>query len=56
MKDSIVESVRQDLLDRSEVGIKKYNTTLDRNDLETEEWYNTLMKNCLMVLYILKDY
>lgn len=38
MKDSIVESVRQDLLDRSEVGIKKYNTTLDREDLDTVDW------------------
>lgn len=38
MKDSIVESVRQDLLDRSEVGIKKYNTTLDREDLDLIDW------------------
>lgn len=38
MKDSIVEAVRQDLLDRSEVGIKKYNTTLDREDLDLIDW------------------
>ncbi len=38
MKDSIVESVRQDLLDRSEIGIKKYNTTLDREDLDLVDW------------------
>jgi len=38
MKDTIVEQVRQDLLDRSEVGIKKYNTTLDRDDLSIEDW------------------
>jgi hypothetical protein len=38
MKDSIVEEVRQDLLDRSEVGIKKYNTTLDREDLDLFDW------------------
>jgi hypothetical protein len=38
MKDSIVEEVRQDLLDRSEVGIKKYNTTLDREDLDLVDW------------------
>lgn len=31
MKDKIVEKVRQDLLDRSERGIKKYGTTLDQN-------------------------
>jgi len=38
MKDTIVEQVRQDLLNRSEVGIKKYNTTLDRDDLSIEDW------------------
>lgn len=38
MKDSIVEEVRQDLLNRSEVGIKKYNTTLDREDLDLADW------------------
>ena len=38
MVDSIVEQVRQDLLNRSNVGIKKYNNTLDRNDLDLIEW------------------
>ena len=38
MKDSIVEEVRQDLLDRSLVGIKKYETTLDRDDLDLFDW------------------
>jgi hypothetical protein len=38
MKDSIVEAVRQELLERSEVGIKKYNTTLDREDLSVSDW------------------
>lgn len=38
MKDSIVEQVRQDLLDRSNVGINKYNNTLDRNDLDLVDW------------------
>ena len=38
MVDSIVESVRQDLLDRSQAGIKKYNTTLDREDLDLSDW------------------
>lgn len=37
-EDSIVEAVRQDLLDRSKVGIKKYNTTLDRTDLSLKDW------------------
>ena len=38
MKDTIVEAVRQDLLDRSERGIAKYGTTMDRGDLSLEEW------------------
>lgn len=38
MKDSIVEETRKDLLDRSEAGIKKYNNTLDRDDLELSDW------------------
>ncbi len=38
MKDSIVESVREDLHNRSQVGIKKYNNTLDREDLEVTDW------------------
>jgi len=36
--DSIVESVREDLHNRSQVGIKKYNNTLDREDLEATDW------------------
>lgn len=40
MKDSIVEQVRQDLLDRSNVGIKKYGTTLDRKDLGLKDFIN----------------
>ena len=31
-QDQIVENVRQKLLERSQVGIKKYNTTLDENN------------------------
>ena len=38
MKDSIVESVREDLQNRSQVGIKKYNQTLDREDLDEVDW------------------
>lgn len=33
-QDAIVESVRQKLLDRSNVGIKKYNTTLETNNTD----------------------
>ena len=31
-QDQIVENVRQKLLERSLIGIKKYNTTLDENN------------------------
>jgi len=40
MKDTIVEEVRKDLIHRSEIGIKKYNTTLDRTDIDLKGWLN----------------
>jgi hypothetical protein len=43
-QDSIVESVIKQLKSRSEVGIKKYNTTLDRNDLSRLEWLQHLQE------------
>ena len=36
--DSVVEAVRDDLLRRSQVGIKKYGVTLDRTDLSLKDW------------------
>jgi hypothetical protein len=60
MKDSIVESVRQDLLDRSEVGIKKYNTTLDREDLNAGDWithaYQELLDGALYLKRLHKEW
>lgn len=47
MKDSIVEAVREDLLNRSELGIRKYNTTLDRIDVDTVGWINHLYEELL---------
>jgi hypothetical protein len=41
-KDSIVESVVNKFQSRSEVGIKKYGVTLDREDLSTIEWIDHL--------------
>lgn len=38
IKDSVVQSVINKFKQRSEVGIKKYNTTLDREDLTQLEW------------------
>ena len=55
MKDRIVESVRNDLKRRSELGIKKYGTTLDRNDLTEVEWLNHAYEECLdKALYLKK--
>lgn len=54
-KDSIVESVIERFRDRSEVGIKKYNTTLDRNDLSVLEWLQHLQEEIMdACLYIEK--
>ena len=37
-KDTIVNSVIHKFIYRSNVGIDKYGTTLDRNDLKTIDW------------------
>ena len=36
--DSVVEAVRSDLLNRSQIGVAKYGTTLDRTDLNLRDW------------------
>lgn len=38
IQDSIIKKVIDKLTSRSQVGIKKYGTTLDRDDLSTKEW------------------
>ena len=37
-QDKIVQEVVNNFLKRSELGIKKYNTTLDQNKLPLKEW------------------
>lgn len=58
-KDSIVDEVRKDLLERSETGIKKYNTTLDRTDLSLLDWhqhhYEELLDAALYTKRIIKE-
>lgn len=55
IKDSIVESVVNQFKERSEVGIKKYNTTLDRTDLSTLDWINHAQQEAMdFVLYLEK--
>jgi len=46
-QDSIVEELRNLLLQRSETGIKKYNTTLDRTDLVPSEWCQHALEEAL---------
>ena len=55
MTDSIVESVINQFKQRSEVGINKYGTTLDRNDLSTYEWIEHAKEEAMdFVLYLEK--
>ena len=55
IKDSIVESIINQFKQRSDVGIKKYNTTLDRNDLSTLEWIEHAKQEAMdFILYLEK--
>lgn len=45
--DKVTEAVRADLLSRSEVGIKKYGTTLDENKATQREWLQHLYEELL---------
>ena len=52
--DKIVEAVREDLLQRSQVGIKKYNTTLERTDLDLKDWLQHAYEEALDMANYLK--
>lgn len=53
--DPIVESVRQKLLDRSAVGIKKYGKTVDEEILKPSEWLEHAIQEGLdKVIYMTK--
>jgi len=58
IKDKIVLRVLARFSERSNVGIRKYNTTLERNDLSTLEWLTHAQEEAMdFVLYLerLKD-
>ena len=58
MTDNIVERVIESFKRRSERGLEKYGTTLDRNDLTNLEWLQHLQEELMdATLYIekLKD-
>jgi len=53
--DSVVEAVVSKIRHRSTVGIKKYNTTMDRNDLSVEDWMTHLQEELMdAVIYLQK--
>ena len=47
MEDKILQSVINKLHIRSKVGQKKYNTTMDRDDLSLYEWLNHLQEELM---------
>ena len=54
-EDTIVKKVVNKYQERSAVGIKKYGTTLDRNDLELKEWILHLQEELMdATLYLEK--
>ena len=58
IEDQIVLRVLSKFAERSQVGIKKYNTTLERTDLSTLEWLTHAQEEAMdFVLYLerLKD-
>lgn len=55
VKDSVVQSVINKFKQRSEVGIKKYNTTLDREDLDFGQWVEHAQEEAMdLILYLEK--
>jgi hypothetical protein len=54
-RDRIVESVIEKFRSRSEIGIKKYGTTLDRDDLSLEQWLDHAIEEQMdSILYLTK--
>jgi hypothetical protein len=53
--DSVVQSVVEKFVNRAEMGFKKYNNTLDREDLSIEEWINHALEEHMdAILYLTK--
>ena len=52
-KDKYVQSVKKKFEQRSQTGIKKYNTTLEREDLNLIDWLNHLQEELMdATLYV----
>lgn len=55
MKDQIVEQIKEKFDERSEIGIAKYGTTLERGDLSLLDWLSHLQEELMdATLYIQK--
>lgn len=53
--DSVVQSVVNKFVERAEMGFLKYNNTLDRTDLTTEQWINHALEEHMdAILYLTK--
>lgn len=46
-RDAVIDEVRDDLLRRSQFGIKKYGVTLERTDLTLRDWLNHAYEEAL---------
>ena len=59
MKDKYVQAVKEKFEQRSQTGIKKYNKTLERDDLNLVDWLTHLQEELMdAMLYVekLKSY
>ena len=58
IKDKYVQQVKEKFEQRSQTGIKKYGTTLERDDLNKEDWLTHLeeeLMDSLLYIQVLKD-
>jgi hypothetical protein len=54
-KDTVVYHIASLLRSRSDTGIRKYGTTLDRTDLEVKQWIDHAIEESLdHALYLMK--
>jgi hypothetical protein len=54
-KDTVVYRIASLLRSRSETGIRKYGTTMDRTDLEIKQWIDHAIEESLdHALYLMK--
>ena len=51
--DNHVEAVREQLLQRSVVGLRKYGVTTERTDLTRKQWLQHALEECMdMSIYL----